>query len=120
MTVISQREVDLRCYLTFDEVTPQTILRNTRLACNALGADPSRASFRYLVLQNGTGAGKFERTRKDITPDDNDRRRKTAVLGLTDAQGDVKNLISSVSAGAYSCHIETVPVRVVTCERIKK
>jgi hypothetical protein len=117
LSLYSQREVDVRAAITFDETTADVIKRNVRLICNALGADPAKATFHYLTLQNGTSAGKFIRTKKDITPSDNDLRKKTNVLGLVDAQGDVASLIRGVSADAYTCNIQTVETRVVICNK---
>jgi len=117
MSMYSEREVDFRGAITFDQTTPETIKRNTRLICKAIGADPSKVTFRYITLRNGKSAGKFQRTKKDITPADNDLRKKTNVLGLTDAEGDVASLIRSVSADAYTCDIQTVETRVVVCSK---
>ena len=117
MSMYSQREVDFRGAITFDKTTPQTIKRNMRLICKTIGADPSKVAFKYLTLRTGKSAGKFTRSKKDITPSDNDLRKKTNVLGLTDAQGDVSSLIKAVSAEAYVCNVQTVETRVMICNK---
>jgi len=117
VSLLSKRDTDVRCVVVFDKTTPAIIKRNVRLACQTLGASLDKASFGYLTINNGKSAGKFQRTKKDIIPSDNDLRRKTVVLGLIDAEGDVAGLIKSVSADAYKCNIQTIETRVVVCTK---
>lgn len=117
VTTISSRNKDVTAMVTFDETTPATIKRNVRLIAADLGAKYDKAYFKYLTVENGVTAGKFERTKKDITPTDGDLRKKITVLGLVDATGDVKSLIKSVSADAYVCNIQTVDARIMTCNK---
>lgn len=117
VSLLSTRELDVRGAMVFDKTTPVIIKRNVRLACQLLGTTIEKASFEYLTIENGKSTGKFKRTKKDIIPSDNDLRKKTNVLGLIDAQGDVAGLIKSVSADAYKCNIQTIETRVMICTK---
>ncbi len=105
--------------LVFDEVSKQTIKDSINGVCDALNLKNERAYFKYLTLSNGTAVGKFERTTKEIRPDETDLRKKLTVLGLTDGEGKIQGLIADISAKKYSCKIQEVVVRTVICSNLK-
>lgn len=102
-------------YLVFDQVAKSTITKCIKQVSEALELDSTGAYFKYLTLSNGKASGKFERTTKEIRPDETDLRRKLTVLGLTDADGRIQSLISTLSAKKYECKIQDTSIRTVIC-----
>jgi hypothetical protein len=101
--------------ITLDAVNPKQIKTSVGKVAESIGADPEKAYFQYIVLSNGESAGKFQRTTKEIHPDERDLRKKAVVLGLTDGQGKVQGLIRDIGAKNFKCSWEEVTVRMVTC-----
>jgi hypothetical protein len=104
--------------VVFDETTKEAIQKNIEGVAKEIGADPDKAYFKYITLDNGTCKGKFERTSKEIKPYDEDLRRKLIVLGLTDADGKVSSLIADLGAKKYECKIHFEEVRTIICSKI--
>ena len=105
-------------HMVFDRIKGSVILKKVREVAKEIDSDADQAYFQYLTLDNGKGAGKFERTTKEIKPYDEDLRRKLVVLGLVDAQGNVNSLIKSLGAKKYVCHITTEQKRVLMCSQM--
>ena len=103
--------------ITFDQTTKSNIKDKVAKVCKLIDAEPKAAYFRYLTISNGKGNGKFKRCSKDIKEDSADRRKKLTVLGLYDATGDIKSLISDIGAKKYVCNIKVEEVPFITCSR---
>lgn len=101
--------------ITVDQVKPSTITTAIKKVAEYIHADPSKATFKYITLSNGTATGKFERTTKDIRLDEKDLRKKANVLGLKEGQGKITSLIADLHAKNFRCSWEEVTVRIVTC-----
>lgn len=115
---LQEHEPAQEATLVFDSVSKSTILAKTRQVAHAIGADANKAYFRYLTVGIEGAAGKFVRCTKDMRPHDEDLRKKLVVLGLIEAQGEVKELIAVLHAKPYRCTIETVEVRTIICSRM--
>ncbi len=105
--------------LVFDQVDPSVIRNSIKEVGKALDLDTERAYFRYIILSNNDGTGKFERTTKEIRPDETDQRKKLIVMGLTEAEGKIQSLISDISAKKYSCKIQEITSRTVICSAMQ-
>jgi len=101
--------------IVFDEISKKGIKDSIKGVCDVLNLNQDRSYFKYLVLSNGSGTGKFERTTKEIHPDETDLRKKLIVLGLTDAEGKIQGLLAELSAKKYACKIQEVTTRTVIC-----
>jgi len=112
---LNEHKPAYEAYLVFDQVTRTTIKKSIHEVSKALDLNEEAAYFKYLTLSNGKGTGKFERTTKEIRPDETDLRKKLTVLGLTDAEGKVQTLIAEISAKKYECQIKEVSTRTVIC-----
>lgn len=104
--------------LVFDEVSRKSIKDSIKGVCEALNLKEEKAYFKYITLSNGTANGKFERTTKEIRPDETDMRKKLTVLGLTDAEGKIQGLVADISAKKYHCKIQEVTSRTVICSNL--
>ena len=114
---IYANEPNKQAIVVFDATTKATIKRKCREVAREIIADVDKAYFKYLTVRGADGSGKFERTTKDIRPDDTDLRRKMIVLGLTEAEGKVNSLLAVLHAEAYKCKIDTVEVRTFICTK---
>jgi hypothetical protein len=103
--------------IVFDQVKPETIKSNVKVVADLLGTEYASAYFKYMVLSNGSGSGKFERTTKQMNSDDKDLRRKKKVLALTWGQARVQSLLADINAEKYRCSIEEVVIRTVVCSK---
>jgi len=113
----------LEAEVTLDQTTPTAIKRSVKVVAEYIGAEPEQATFRYIVLSNGQGTGKFVACRKEMTArgeDAADLRKKLRVMGLEDAQGRVQSLIADIHAGSFRCNFQEVTVKQISlCERVK-
>jgi len=103
--------------ITFDQISKTAIKENVKKACKLIDADYKKAHFRYITLTNGESNGRFERTTKELHPDERDLRKKATVLGLKDATGKIQGLIADISANKYFCRKQTVEVTTVICSK---
>jgi hypothetical protein len=103
--------------LVFDETSKKNIKTKVESVAKLIDADPRNAYFRYLTVTNGTATGKFQRCTKDIKENTADKRKKLAVLGLTDAKGKISTLISDLHAKKYVCNIKEEVVPFIMCSR---
>ena len=115
MQQLNEHKPAYEAYLVFDQVTKTTIRKAIKEVSKALDLNEEAAYLKYIVLSNGQGSGKFERTTKEIRPDETDLRKKLTVLGLTDAEGKIQTLIADISAKKYVCKIQEVSTRTVIC-----
>jgi hypothetical protein len=106
--------------LVFDEVDPKTIRKSIEGVCDIMGVEKNKSWFKYITLATADGSafGKFERTTKEIRPDETDLRKKLTVLGLTEGRGKMSNLIRAISANKYECKMQEVSVRTVMCNKL--
>jgi hypothetical protein len=104
--------------LVFDQVSKTVIKSKVAQVSRSMGVDPNLAFFKYITLQVTDATGKFEHCTKEIKPDETDLRKKLRVLGLEDAEGEVKNLIKVLSAKKYMCTIQHEQVRTIICSNM--
>lgn len=118
-------ESGLEAEITHDQVGKGQIRASVKRVAEYIGSDPEAASFRYIVLSNGTSNGRFVATTKEMEPkgeDAADLRKKLRVLGLETADGKVQGLIADLGkmTGAYRCDFENEIIRkVALCRRVK-
>ena len=117
VTYLSSTVPSVEAVLVFDQVAKGTIKQHVKAAAKEIGADYERAYFQYITLTNGQGTGKFQRTTKEMRPDDRDLRKKAVVLGLTEGEAKVQSLISDLSANKYFCKKQTIEVTTVLCSK---
>lgn len=118
VTTLQEHRPAKEAHLVFDECKAKTIRENVKEVARIIDGDATRASFLYLTVTNGKATGKFQKTTKEIRPDETDMRRKLIVLGLTDADGKITSLVSDLSAKKYECRIQMTEVRTIICSKI--
>jgi hypothetical protein len=117
MQTMREHQPGIEGIMVFDAVSVNAIRKAIKAACAELGVDYDKAYFKYITLSNGDGVGKFKRCTKEIKPDETDLRKKLIVMGLEDADGDIKSLIRTLGASAYRCSIKEEVVRTMTCQK---
>lgn len=117
VTSIRQVEPVKTISMRFDVITKGELRKNVAEACKELEIPFSKSYFKYVVLSNGEGAGKFSHCTKEIHPDAADKRKKLRVLGLIQGQGKVQSLVADLGAKKFMCSIKEESVKLVMCSR---
>lgn len=117
ITYIRQTEPVKTVHIKFDVTRKAEIRKNVTQACMELEVPFQKSFFKYIVLSNKEGAGKFKHCTKEIHPDASDKRKKLRVMGLVQGQGKVQSLVADLGAKKFKCSIKEEAVKLIMCSR---
>jgi len=106
-----------RVTVLFEGASRNTIKNNCVKIAKEIGCTADEVWVDNCLLSYDNVNALFQRTTKELRPDDTDQRKKLKVLGLKHVNGDTKELLRVLSATSYKCDIQVVPVRTMICSK---